>query len=451
MPVHTRFHSICMQAISPPSVSPLWFSVSCIRRPRAPKQILQKLSPRSKSNIVGLLRCKATTAPSWAPRYAWITFLLGLNVPLSPVLSFSNSFKAYHSVVEYNKIGACGARPVEIRRENQYEKQFLSLRHKGYVGIMVEMVSSSGGEVLPPAQWDALAAACEATGLYLVVDEAMTAVRCGSAFACLRPEYTRFRPSFVIYGKGLRICGLAVFPDGVTVRRMGYDLDTLEDAAASFFDRLSTEPAYVRPLLNSWAVIRCAQEEDWPARATSIGEHLRELVQPMTSRTGGLGALLYLKKEHAVRANVIGAAAGPRYIRWIPYLDIGMQNRQTVRVLFGPASGILRQELKTMLSSNTSSCVICGDAGEGETPATICDTCFCPICNVCSSRKRGLVAVFVRRHLENRCLEQELQPVGSGEKRSNVVAEATLVPQKRTRSSTRQNKDSLGSLDMLQK
>lgn len=325
-------------------------------------------------------------------------------------------------------------RPSDFGRTTRYEPVFRSLVEKGYVGIIVEMVSSTGGEVLHPKHWDALARACEETGLYLVVDEAMTAIRCGAPFACLRTEYSKFHPSFVLYGKGLRVCGLAAFSDGVTIRRMGYTLDTLRGAVIAWGDRLSSEVTYVRPLLDSWAIIRCAQEENWTERAISIGEHLRELLTPVSSRSGGLGSLLYIRKEHAARANVIGAAAGSQYIRWIPYLDVGMHDRQLVRILFGPGSQCLREELKTVLCSSNS-CVVCGDTGDHDARPTICDICFCPICNVCSEVKTKDTARSVKRHMDGHCLEEDLSSLSSQGKqtKNKVVEDAALGVRKRAR------------------
>jgi len=59
---------------------------------------------------------------------------------------------------------------------------------------------------------------CDAVGmyrLYLTVDECLTTFRCGAFFTHQPPQYSDFRPSFIVFGKALATNGLAIW-DGPT-------------------------------------------------------------------------------------------------------------------------------------------------------------------------------------------------------------------------------------------
>lgn len=81
---------------------------------------------------------------------------------------------------------------------SQVTRFVAKLRRANYNGIIVEMISANTGHPMNDATWKALAEACERERLFLVVDEALTAVRRGAALACLLPDYIAHRPSFVL-------------------------------------------------------------------------------------------------------------------------------------------------------------------------------------------------------------------------------------------------------------
>lgn len=246
----------------------------------------------------------------------------------------------------------------------------------------MEIVSADGGLVLPAETWNLLGEACCEAKLFLIVDEALTAVRCGAPFAFQRTEYARYRPSFILFGKGLRVSGLAVDPCGVTISELKYTSDELVDFCKSWADGLPSSVIPFPTLLEALGTLHRMQKEDWVARSSRIGSHLRQLIQSLQpgAVAFGLGGLVYLEKNTASNASLYGAAAGPHYIRWIPYLDEGMDDYSKVQALFGPNSRSLREELQQFLS--TSVCIQCGDYPEGG-KVEVCKTCGGRVCTDC--------------------------------------------------------------------
>ncbi|KAJ2898454.1 hypothetical protein MKZ38_003908 [Zalerion maritima] len=193
--------------------------------------------------------------------------------------------------------------------------------------------------------------------------------RSGAPLAHQLPEYRAHKPSFVIFGKGIRIAGLPMYGDGITIDSMGQSSDDLQDIVAAYTDNLYFEV-------------------NWPGRARSIGRTLRDIATEIApqSSPNGLGALVYLRSHYARRAGIVSAAAGARITRWMPYLDAGMES--------------LREKLSRILTKPL--CYMCSDHYDGD--SFTCPCCFCAICNDCRKRHRSQV----RAHENGKCLHDLL-------------------------------------------
>ncbi|KAJ9634375.1 hypothetical protein H2199_009033 [Coniosporium tulheliwenetii] len=214
--------------------------------------------------------------------------------------------------------------------EQKLRDTLKQLAAEGYFAVVVEMVRASDDRVLPPAEWETLCRCCSDVGLYIVVDEALTAVRCGAPFAHQRPEYKALSPSFVLFGKAIVACGLGVCWNGVHMNRLGYSDSGREEDVADILRSWDMKVSQALPaasLLNSWGVLILAQQEDWPQRASRVGAQLRRILRDMYPGIviNGLEALIYIARAKASTTNIIGAAAG-KVVRWMPFLDQGMDD-----------------------------------------------------------------------------------------------------------------------------
>ncbi|KAK2007158.1 hypothetical protein LZ32DRAFT_695593 [Colletotrichum eremochloae] len=268
-------------------------------------------------------------------------------------------------------------------------------------GVVVEMVSSTTGEVLTSSEWDNISQACESLGLYLIVDENQTAIRCGAPFAHHLAAYKRFRPSFVLFGKGLKASGLAVYRDGVTVSQLGVTSESFQQTLLSF-SQTTAEVFDPHLLLRAWAVVRVAARENWPQKAVAIGKNLcriLESIDPCRPPPLGCGALLFLGRAATAESRVTGASAGDSVVRWFPFLDAGMEDYNTVWSLFGVCSQSMREDLVKLVGGVCRDCVVCGDVAlRGSWKR--CDTCKGTICEDCLKGNMGMVP----RHEAGTCL-----------------------------------------------
>ncbi|KAK2011621.1 PLP-dependent transferase [Colletotrichum eremochloae] len=282
-------------------------------------------------------------------------------------------------------------------------KQTLSkLRSEGTVAVIVEIVSSSTGRLLTKDEWENLAQACHSAGLYLVVDEAQTAVRCGAPFAHHLSPYSAYRPSFVLFGKGLRACGIAAYTEGVTTTLLGHTSETMRQVTYRL-DSTFSEPINSYVLLQSWAIVRAAMAENWPQRAARIGDNLRRILADMTppdkaTSVMGMGAFILVERSQAAALCITGASAGKKTIRWLPPLDKSLANYEAVRALFGPTSAMFRDDLYQLLDEPANSCVNCGEALEGAEGTTWvrCPTCKGAFCGFCTEEGYEMAPVHQR-------------------------------------------------------
>ena len=303
---------------------------------------------------------------------------------------------AYEAVQRDARALGNGKRPVVIRvdSDESIDEQVRSAKGAGCVALIAEIVRARDGVAISSAAWRDVVRACGKWNLILVVDEALTAIRCGAPFAYQLPQYEKHgRPDLVLFGKAVRTNGVAVDWRGVNIRKL--EIDDPEErvfAVLGWQERL-TEMAPVASLLSSWGTLVLAEREQWPRRAREIGLLLRRLIASEgipPSSIGGLHSLLYLRVEDQkrVKSPVMGANAGD-YVRWLPTMDRVMMSEKELRgKVFGPGSMAHRRDVAAYVNSHglwMRFCARCGGAVEiGLRPP--CYLCVVPRCEDCEPK-----------------------------------------------------------------
>lgn len=274
-----------------------------------------------------------------------------------------------------------------------------SLRKRGIIAVVVEIVRQSDGHLLSQKEWETICECCESAGLYLIVDESLTAIRCGAPFAYQLRQYRKYKPSFVIFGKALAP-GIAIVWDGLHVKRFGIVDQKDRVHLSTLWDLLPSQVQEPTATLRSWGTIVWAERENWVQRAQRLGVILRSVVRDLCPGVllGGEGALIYLPSAVSRTADVVGAAT-PTHCRWMPYLDSGMMDDRQVRSLFGREGSSFRQALKLRLKRINKFCIICAE--QAADSFWHCKRCDGYICNICEGPD-------VHRHHYGECLSLDI-------------------------------------------
>ena len=300
---------------------------------------------------------------------------------------------AHNSVLEFVRPLANGRYPFVIKTDNaaRIDDQVRKAKQMGCVALIAEIVRARDGSAISQTVWKHLLKACEKQRLILVVDEALTAIRCGAPFAYQLPHYQKHGlPDLVLFGKAVKTSGIAVDWRGINMQKLRLtDPEERMFVALEWQERL-TEMAPAASLLTSWGTIVLAEKENWPRRAGEIGQILRAIIKShgiKSSLVGGLHSLIYLRVEHLARITspVMGANAG-EYVRWFPTMDAVMTSEEELRAkVFGPSSIAHRRDLSAHLAKEgvrLSFCSRCGRAVEaGLRPS--CQLCVVGICEEC--------------------------------------------------------------------
>jgi hypothetical protein len=289
--------------------------------------------------------------------------------------------------------------------------ELIRLRSSGHIALLIEIVRQHDGYVLTTEQWDMICSCCEEVGLYVIADEALTAIRCGAPFAFQLPGYAKHRPSFVQVGKAVVSGGLAVCWDGVRMYRLAGG----EEDRTGLVQRWDGLPSLIQDpflLLRSWGTIILAEKEGWTKRAMDIGHLLRRILREIHPKgklnISGLAALMYLPTSLARKMDIIGAAVTEKHCRWMPYLDAGMADDRQLRILFGPNGRELRQRISGKDTPSTSMrrriCIVCAEASAERFER--CEGCFGVVCNFCLEDKS--MQKYAKRHTSGKCLSERL-------------------------------------------
>ena len=96
------------------------------------------------------------------------------------------------------------------------------------MALIIEIVRAADGSVMSEASWKHILQACKRYCLVLVVDEALTAIRCGAPFAYQLPQYRKHGwPDLVLFRKAIRTNGIAVEWEGINMQ--GWDQSSMSE------------------------------------------------------------------------------------------------------------------------------------------------------------------------------------------------------------------------------
>ena len=300
---------------------------------------------------------------------------------------------AYQSVLSYAQPLANGPKPFIIKTHapKKISSQVRKAKAEGCIALIVEIVRAADGSVISGVAWKYLINACRKHCLVLIVDEALTAMRCGAPFAYQLPQFEKSGfPDLVLFGKAVRTNGIAIEWRGINVRKLRIHDRVL--AALHWQDRF-TAMATAQDLLVSWGTLVLARREDWADRASMIGRLLRgilvsEGIRPQLIR--GLHGLIYIRQEDYVTASPIMVANSGTYVRLLPTMDEVMTSEDQLRTkVFGRSSIPHRAEIAAFLRSNDFAmhwCSKCGAAVDEEKlrkRTRSCVRCVVSQCDVC--------------------------------------------------------------------
>ena len=300
---------------------------------------------------------------------------------------------AHSSVLDFVRPLANGKLPVVIKTHNiaEIDEQVRKAKRAGCVALIAEIVRARDGVAIDETAWKCLLRACKRYNLILVVDEALTSIRCGAPFAYQLPQFQKHGfPDLVLFGKAVKTNGIAVEWRGVNMRKLGItDTEERLFVALEWQERL-TEMAPAASLLASWGTIVLAEKEQWPQRARDIGRLLRGLIGSegvKADMIGGLHSLIYLRvqEQARIRSPVMGANAG-NYVRWFPTMDNVMRSEEELRAkVFGAGSVAHRRDVAAYLARmdvRLGFCARCGQAVEAGRKAA-CAVCVVETCEEC--------------------------------------------------------------------
>jgi hypothetical protein len=271
---------------------------------------------------------------------------------------------------------------------------------QGCIGVVVEIVSNQfNGRVTTPKELHNLSQACRENGLILVIDETITALRCGAPFAHQRPEYKDIeKPDLVFFGKALGINGIGINFDGPYMRRLGIEAPSKKSQAIYDWQAVVTQPIYVPVLIDAIGVLEMAKAGDWVGRSKIIGQHLRDIAlerarlltkdgaRSEVGIIGGLESFIFVHKDVAETFLVMGASnAGPwvRWVRWLPRMDRQLTDKLTVKSLMSNVGVSKRRYMSQCLEEEglrPQWCFYCGNS-QRETAYPWCRTCCIDICD----------------------------------------------------------------------
>ena len=113
-----------------------------------------------------------------------------------------------------------GKKPIVVDTEDERRivSQVGKVSSDGCVVLVFKIVRAKDGTCLSTTAWERIVKACQKHSLILVVDEALTAIRYGSPFACQSDRYQRHgHPDFILFNKAIKTHGIAVDWEGVNV------------------------------------------------------------------------------------------------------------------------------------------------------------------------------------------------------------------------------------------
>ncbi|KAK2745944.1 hypothetical protein FQN55_006016 [Onygenales sp. PD_40] len=287
------------------------------------------------------------------------------------------------------QIIASGPKPVVVSTDDDMPRETLSeslaqAKREGCIAVVVDMVSTENGSVLPPERFKLLQTCCAENKLWLIVDEALTAIRCGAPFAFQRSEYGVGNPDLVAFGKGLGASGIAINFDGPLTRPLGFVKEEDIQQTIRYWRALVSRPVTIPVLLEALGVLYTAQSENWMQRSLKIGQTFRNAIHTYCpgEPVKGLGSILVIGRDASMRMHVMaGIRRQCPWVRWLPKLDALNADREALDIhLFGPRSKSHRAKLSAEAEKAGTMpqwCFVCGIEATSE---NWCRTCFLGCC-----------------------------------------------------------------------
>lgn len=203
-------------------------------------------------------------------------------------------------------MGSLGIRVDLAGRSKTHLSTFLTLaKQQGCIGVIVKIVNNqSDGRVTTPDGLHSLSEACHESGLIFVIDETMTALRCGAPFAHQRPEYRDIsKPDLVFFGKALCAHGIGINFDGPCKSRLCIETPSRKMQAVYDWQAIVTQAIHLPMLIDALGVLEMAVAGD------CVGRHLRQVApkkaQSMMEHSndeemkiiGGLDSFIFVHKK----------------------------------------------------------------------------------------------------------------------------------------------------------
>lgn len=263
-------------------------------------------------------------------------------------------------------------------------KSLAEAKKQGCVAVVVDMVSTENGAIFPPERFKLLKKCCAEQKMWLIVDEALTAIRCGAPFAFQRSEYGDDKPDLVSFGKGMGVSGIAINFDSPITRPLGFVKESDILQTIMYWRALVSRPVVVPVLLDALGVLYTAQQEDWPRRSLEIRAALCEIIHEYypDEPVYGLGAIMAIDRGTSMRLNVMsGIRRRCTFVRWLPKLDAPYTDRETLKAyVFGPISKKHRAHLSAEAEADGTMPAWCFVCGIESTAEDWCRTCFLGVC-----------------------------------------------------------------------
>jgi hypothetical protein len=152
-------------------------------------------------------------------------------------------------------------------------------KRRGCIALVIDMVSTENGAVLAPERVKMLKKCCAKEKLWLIVDEALTAIRCGAPFCFQRDEYGKEGSDLVSFGKGLSVRVLAINFESPMTCGLGFVDTDNRHQTIMYWRALVSRPVTMPVLLDALGILSTARDEDWPKRSLAIGETICDIIQ----------------------------------------------------------------------------------------------------------------------------------------------------------------------------
>lgn len=272
-------------------------------------------------------------------------------------------------------------------------KKLIAAKTEGCVAVISDLVNASDGSVFPSESFRLLRSCCDQARICLLVDEAMTAIRCGAPLVSQRPEYFEdgtLQPDMVAFGKGMGISGVAINFNGLMMRHLAFHKEELIRQSIRFWRSMVTRPIAMPVLIEALGILNLAEAEGWPARSEQIGKAFREFILRHAGNDGhgkeiirGLGAFIAVDREISKKFNVMAAfRRRSSWARWIPKLNsaAAVDQQAIERCLIGTEAKPLRQALTDEAQKQGTKPLWCWVCGIDAIVEDWCRTCFLGYC-----------------------------------------------------------------------